>query len=47
MAMTPLITIQILGAVYQAKAARAVPGLSLPGRPVPLAAFGDDDIIEL
>lgn len=46
-AMTPLITIQILGVVYQAKAARAVPGLSLPGRPVPLAAFGDDDIIEL
>ncbi len=50
-AMTPLITIQILGVVYKFKEIRKtkeVPGAPVPASGIiPLDAFGDDDIIEL
>lgn len=46
-AMTPLITIQILGAVYQWKASRTPEPEAVPVQPVPLEAFGNDDVIEL
>lgn len=46
-AMTPLITIQILGVVYKAKASKFSAYVQAPKRPMPLEAFGDDDIIEL
>lgn len=47
-AMTPLITIQILGAVYQMQAGRSEEKEAVQEVPVlPLEAFGDYDIIEL
>lgn len=46
-AMTPLITIQIMGAIYKWKAEHAPEGVSKKVQPVPLEFFGDNDIIEL
>ena len=50
-AMTPLITIQILGLIYKIKESRsAMAAAQTPvtaGLVLPLEAFGDDDIIEL
>ena len=50
-AMTPLITIQILGVIYKLKESRKTAELSgtpaLASGVIPLDAFGDDDIIEL
>ena len=50
-AMTPLITIQILGVIYKIKEHRKaveIPKMPVPASGViPLDAFGDDDIIEL
>lgn len=46
-AMTPLITIQILGAVYKVKASKAVKEEEESRGVLPLEAFGNDEIIEL
>ena len=46
-AMTPLITIQIMGAVYQYKLSKAAESETQEAVPVPLEAFEDNDIIEL
>ncbi len=48
-AMTPLITIQILGLVYRIRSAKAVPALqpAVVGFQEAFDLLGDDDIIEL
>ncbi|SCI87012.1 Protein of uncharacterised function (DUF1538) [uncultured Roseburia sp.] len=46
-AMTPLITVQVLGAVYKIRERHAVEIQAEPVQVLPLEAFGDDDIIEL
>lgn len=46
-AMTPLITIQVLGAIYKLRAKHTVETMEEPVVVLPLEAFGDTDIIEL
>ncbi|MBR5510189.1 MAG: DUF1538 domain-containing protein [Lachnospiraceae bacterium] len=48
-AMTPLITIQIMGVIYQVQAKRSAAAMETeePAMVLPLEAFGDYDIIEL
>lgn len=48
-AMTPLITIQVMGMIYQVQARRSAAAIEAeePAAVLPLEAFGDYDIIEL
>ena len=48
-AMTPLITIQVMGVIYQVQARRSADAMEAeePAVVLPLEAFGDYDIIEL
>lgn len=46
-AMTPLITIQVLGAIYKLRSKHVAEETKEPVLVLPLEAFGDTDIIEL
>ena len=46
-AMTPLITIQIMGAVYKYRTRKSAVGMPRGAVAVPLDSFEDNDIIEL